>query len=338
MDRVTLNTPLDMHLHIRDGEMLREVVRYSSRYFSGGLIMPNTIPPITTKEDIFSYRKEILNSIENDIFEPYMSIFFKSSYDSQFLKSVRDDILVVKLYPSGVTTNSDGGVVSVDLDEVGDTLSAMEQLDIPLSIHGETNGSVFEREAEFLPTYELLAKTFPKLRIIMEHISDRRTIELLEKYSNLFATITLHHLAITFDDLLGGALQPHLFCKPIVKSGKDRDALRDLVLNGHPKIMFGSDSAPHPKEKKESSNGSAGIFSAPIVLQGLVELFEKHDKLENLQPFISENARKIYRISPPQKSITLVRKEFQVPTTYGEKIEIVPLFAGKKLNWSLEDV
>ncbi len=332
MDKIILNSPLDMHLHLRDGDMLNSVIGFSSKYFSGGLIMPNTIPPITTKDEIISYRNRILSSMGSDKFEPYMSIFFKSNYDYKFLDSLKNEILVVKLYPSGVTTNSEGGVVSVDLDEVGDTLSAMEQLGIPLSIHGETNGSVFEREAQFLPTYELLAKHFPKLKIIMEHISDRRTIDLLDKYENLFATVTLHHLTLTFDDLLGGSLQPHLFCKPIVKSSKDREALQKLVLDGHSKIMFGSDSAPHPKENKESANGSAGIFSAPILLQGLVELFDKNNQLDNLQSFISNNSQRIYNLNPIEKRVVLERKEFQVPQIYDE---VVPLFAGKKLAWSI---
>ena len=32
-----------------------------------------------------------------------------------------------------------------------------------------------------------------------------------DKYSNLYATVTLHHLLITLDDVAGGMLDPHLF-------------------------------------------------------------------------------------------------------------------------------
>ncbi len=220
--------------------------------------------------------------------------------------------------------------MSVDLDEVGKTLEAMEKLNIPLSIHGETNGTVFEREAEFLPTYELLAKTFPKLKIIMEHISDNRTINLLDKYENLYATVSLHHLQLTFDDLLGGALKPHLFCKPIIKSKIDREALRNLVFSGNKKVMFGSDSAPHLREKKESNSGSAGIFSAPVLLPSIVELFERFDKLELLNGFLSQNAKAVYNIMPPIRKIKLVRENWQVENQYGG---IVPLFAGETLKW-----
>jgi len=332
MDKVVLESPLDMHLHVRDGEMMEKIIRYSTTNFSGALIMPNTVPPLTCRDDILKYRDRILKAKSDDIFEPYMSIFFKNSYDYDFLKSIQDIILVVKLYPSGVTTNSEGGVVSINLDEVGKTLSAMEKLGIPLSIHGETMGSTFEREAEFLPTYELLAKTFPKLKIIMEHISDRRTVELLDRYDNLYATVTLHHLTLTLDDILGGALKPHLFCKPIVKTSADRDALQKLVLSGNPKVMFGSDSAPHKKERKESGNGSAGIFSAPILLQGVVQLFDKNQKLDLLQNYLSENAKRIYQIEPPKKLVTLEKKEMIVSESYGD---VIPMLAGETLEWSL---
>ncbi len=36
-----LNEPLDMHLHLRDGDMLRLVAPLTSNSFSGALVMPN---------------------------------------------------------------------------------------------------------------------------------------------------------------------------------------------------------------------------------------------------------------------------------------------------------
>jgi len=37
----------------------------------------------------------------------------------------------------------------------------------------------------------------------MEHITNKESILLLKKYDNLFSTITLHHLSITLDDVIG---------------------------------------------------------------------------------------------------------------------------------------
>jgi len=331
MEKITLQSPLDMHLHLRDGDMLKDVYSYSEDQFAGAVIMPNLQPPLQNREDILAYRDRIQTLSKKD-FDPYMTIFFSNSYDKEFLESIKDLIIAVKLYPSGVTTNSENGVKSLDLESVGMTLSAMEELGIPLSVHGETDGAIFEREAEFLPVYEMLAKEFPKLKIMMEHISDHRTIKLLDKYPNLYATVTVHHLTITTDDLLGGALKPHLFCKPIVKFAKDRDALRELVLSGHPKVMFGSDSAPHLRENKESANGSAGVFTAPIILQKLAELFDSAGKLDRLQAFVSDNAQRIYGVTPPKREVTLEKRSFKVPENYNG---VVTLFAGEEIGWSL---
>ena len=86
----------------------------------------------------------------------------------------------------------------------------MSELNIPLAIHGETNGFVMDREAEFASIYETLALNFPNLKIIMEHITTKESVALLDRFDNLYATITLHHLLITLDDVAGGMLQPHL--------------------------------------------------------------------------------------------------------------------------------
>ena len=47
-NRITMVRPFDGHLHLRDGAMLEMVAPYSGRNFSGGIIMPNLIPAITT--------------------------------------------------------------------------------------------------------------------------------------------------------------------------------------------------------------------------------------------------------------------------------------------------
>ncbi len=330
---ITLHSPLDMHLHLRDGDMLKIVAPLSSRDFAGGVIMPNLIPPVTTIEDVKAYKKRIKEAIGDDDFEPFMTLFFKSDYDYDFLKEAKKYIKSIKLYPAGITTNSEGGVSSIDVEELRETLEAMSELKIPLCIHGESNGFVMDREKEFIPIYEKLAKAFPSLKIIMEHITTKDSVEALKKYENLYATITLHHLFITLDDVAGGLLKPHLFCKPIAKRPEDRKALLEIALSGDKKVMFGSDSAPHPKSAKEAPGCAAGVFSAPIILPKLVELFNSYDKLDNLQAFVSDNAREIYNLTPLKKEITLVKEEWEVPSDYNG---VVPMFAGEILYWKVE--
>ncbi len=332
---IELNSPLDMHLHLRDKEMLKVVAPLTSESFAGALVMPNLVPPVDTMDDLLAYKERILAATKGDTFKPYMTLFFRDSYDYDFLKSFGDELTAIKLYPAGITTNSEGGVSGFDIDKLSPALEAMSELYIPLCIHGETNGFVMDREAEFIPIYEKLANAFPRLKIIMEHITTKESVAALDKHENLYATITLHHLLITLDDVAGGLLRPHLFCKPIAKRPIDRDALLEVALNAHPKVMFGSDSAPHSKEAKESCGCAAGVFTAPVALAALAELFDKHDKLENLQKFVSDNARLIYGIMPPEKKIVLEKTPMNVPSKYGN---VIPMFAGETLLWSIKEI
>ncbi|BCD61676.1 dihydroorotase [Nitratiruptor sp. YY08-26] len=329
---MTLHSPLDMHLHLRDGQMLQTVAPLSAKSFAGALVMPNLVPPVTTKEMVQSYKKRIKEAIGDEVFEPYMTLFFRQEYDYAFLADVKDLILAIKLYPAGITTNSEGGVDNFSVEALAPTLEAMSELKIPLCVHGETNGFVMDREAEFIPIYERIAKRFPDLTIIMEHITTKNAVEALMKYENLYATITLHHLYITLDDVAGGLLRPHLFCKPIAKRPEDRMALRKVALMAHEKVMFGSDSAPHPRDKKEAPGCAAGVFTAPVALPALAQLFEAAEVLENLQKFVSDNARAIYGIEPPKKEVELVKEPFEVPQSYND---VVPMFTGESLAWRI---
>jgi len=323
-----------MHLHLRDGVMLENVAPLSAYSFSGAIVMPNLVPPVSSLQDLKNYRARIMSAVPNDYFEPYMTLFYKN-YDKAFLESVAEEITAIKLYPAGITTNSEGGVSSFDIEDMRETLQTMSDMQIPLCVHGETDGFVMDREAEFMSIYELLAQNFPELKIIMEHITTKAAVDMLDKYENLYATITVHHLLLTLDDVVGGMMQPHLFCKPIAKRPEDLDALLNVALAAHPKVMFGSDSAPHPQHAKESCGCAAGVFTSPIALQLLCEIFEQYDKLDNLQAFVSDNAQGIYGICPEFKEVTLEKRNFVVPENYGG---VVPMYAGEAIAWAIETV
>jgi dihydroorotase len=329
MARFRLESPLDMHLHLREGDLLRLVAPLSARAFAGAVIMPNLVPPVDSAMRLDNYRAAIDAAVGGAAFEPYMTLFFRP-YTVAELEAVQARIIGIKLYPTGVTTNSEGGVRA--LKEAEPTLAVMQELDIPLQVHGESTGFVMDREAEFMPVYEHLAQTFPRLRIVMEHITTRQAVAFLDRYANVFATVTLHHLVLTLDDVAGGLLAPHLFCKPVAKRPEDRDALLAAALSAHPKLMFGSDSAPHPQDSKECAGCAAGVFTAPVALQMLVELFDQHDALDNLQAFVSGNARRVYRLTPAPKTVAFVKEANVVPRQYGP---VVPFGAGNTLAWRL---
>jgi dihydroorotase len=320
-----INKPIDMHLHVRQGEMLKKVLPETIRQFAGAVIMPNTIPPITTLDGVLKYKEEI-QKVSGENFTPLMDVFLQD-FSEEEIKELKPHIFAMKFYPDGITTNSESGINSIE--DIYPTLELLAKYNIPLSIHGETNGSMLNREREFAPTYEKLAKDLPNLTIIMEHISTKELAELAIKYDNLKATVTLHHLLLTLDDLCGGALNVHYFCKPTVKLASDRDALQELVKSGHKNVMFGSDSAPHPLKNK--FKGAAGIFSAPVILPALAEFFEGDEA--KLQRFISDNVINNFNLDVVDKSVELVEEEWVAPRMVGE---VVPMFAGKRFNWRVK--
>ena len=328
----SLHSPLDMHIHFREGAMLRRVAPLSAETFAGGVIMPNLVPPVDNLDRLERYDREVREAVDGHAFEPYMTLFMRP-YTEGELASMKDRIIGVKLYPEGITTHSDEGVG--DLREVEDTLALMQDLGIRLMVHGESTDFVMDRERAFLPVYEDLATRFPRLAIVMEHITTREAATLLDRHENLSATVTLQHLLITLDDVAGGLLNPHLFCKPIAKRPEDRDALLALALEAHPKLVFGSDSAPHPVDKKECAGCAAGVFTAPIALQMLVGLFEEHGALDRLQAFVSDNAKRIYGVAPPGKTVVFEKTGAVVPERYGD---VIPMYAERELEWAVAEV
>ena len=325
---ITLTTPLDMHLHLREGAMLDIVAPLTSHYFSGAVVMPNLSSPVDSLAKLKSYEKEVNRACGSDLFTPYMTLFFKP-YSRQELEAAKPYMIGIKLYPAGITTQSEEGVSN--FREIEETLGHMEELAIPLLVHGETDGFVMDREEEFLDVYRDIAARYPKLHIIMEHITTAAAVRFLDDFDNVSATVTLHHLLITLDDVAGGMLEPDLFCKPIAKRPEDREALRAAVFSGHPKIMFGSDSAPHPRHKKECVGCAAGIFTAPLALPLLAQMFEEQGCLDKLQGFISDIACKRYNLTPRAKRVTLVKKDWQIPERYGD---VRPFMAGETVSWS----
>ena len=327
----SLHSPLDMHIHFREGDMLRCVAPLSAGTFAGGVIMPNLVPPVDNSGRLQRYEAEVRAAVDGHAFEPYMTLFMRSYTESE-LAAVKDRIIGVKLYPEGVTTHSDAGVG--DLRDVEATLALMQEMGIRLMVHGETMDFVMDRELAFLPIYEDLVTRFPRLEVVMEHITTREAVALLDRHENLYATVNLQHLLITLDDVAGGLLNPHLFCKPIAKRPEDRDALLSRALEAHPKLVFGSDSAPHPVDRKECAGCAAGVFTAPIALQMLVGLFEEHGALDRLQAFVSDNAKRIYGITPPDKTVVFEKIGAFVPERYGD---VIPMYPGKKLDWAVAE-
>lgn len=352
MDTIILNDPLDMHVHFREGEMLDLVAPMTAKLFSGALVMPNTSDPIMSVTQVMQYRAEVVEAVREHSFNPYMTLYFSTKYKPDFLEWAKTNITAIKFYSKGMTTNSHHGTDPEDPD-ILPVLEAMEGLKIPLCVHAEADGYWLDRESRFHQYLSMWARRYPDLKIIIEHVTHRDTLKLLERHDNLYATITPHHLLLTTDDFLGDTLRPHMFCKPLMKRPEDRDTLRNVAFGVtmrdlhveylKDRVMLGTDSAPHEKKNKLKDCGCAGVFTAPIALQLLAEEFHQHSTPEQFQKFVSDNAKRIYGITPPSKRIVLVRHPFDVPDGYisdigpDNLITVIPLYAGQLLQWSVSD-
>ena len=106
---ISLDSPLDMHIHFREGAMMELVAPLTIEHFSGAIIMPNLVPPVDNLERLLEYRDAILTAKGERTFKPLMMLFFRN-YTEVELQAARPHIFGIKLYPAGATTNSEAGV------------------------------------------------------------------------------------------------------------------------------------------------------------------------------------------------------------------------------------
>jgi len=341
-DKLTLRRLDDMHCHFRVGSLLKEVLPFTAQYAGRGIAMPNTRPrAILTGEDVIWYREEIKRALDEmphrHPFEPLMTIEIRDSTTPQMIiEAHRVGTVAGKVYPLGVTTNSDEGLRNFESENISETFRAMQDVGMLLLIHGELDRErtlVTKREEVFLPTLLMLAEKFPNLKIVLEHVSTRVAVESVRQLGkNVAATITAHHLCLTLNDVVGYGIQPHHGCMPMPKDFDDRDTLIAAATSGDPKFFLGSDTAPHPREKKECAKGACGVYTAPVLPQVLAEVFEKSGCLDHLEDFASRFGAEFYGLPLNDGTISLAKSEWVVP----EQIEsVVPFRAGAKLQWQL---
>ena len=321
---LTIRTPDDWHLHLRDGAMLHAVAPETARHFARAIIMPNLVPPVVRGSDAAAYRDRILAALpEGSRFTPLMTLYLTEDTDPADLARAHADGLItaVKLYPAGATTNSASGVTN--FDKVRPVLEKMAEIGCPLCVHGEVTNSdidIFDREAVFIErVLDPIRRATPGLRVVMEHITTMQGVEYAsEGGPELGATITTHHLVINRNHILAGGIKPHYYCLPVAKREEHRLALRRAATSGDPTFFLGTDSAPHTDANKRLPCGCAGCFTAPNTLSILAEVFEQEGTLDRLESFTSLNGPKFYNLPPNDSTITLIKGE---PVSYPKHID-----------------
>lgn len=343
MQTITIQSPDDLHLHFRDGNMLIETVAATSRCFSRAIVMPNLLPPITNAQMAIEYKNRILNAVpDENQFDPLMTLYLTNLTSPQtVIDAKKIGIPAIKYYPAGATTNSDAAVN--EIEALYPVLQTMSDEGIILLVHGEVTTpevDIFDREKIFIDTIlSQIITSFPNLKVVLEHITTKDAVEFVSQASDkIAATITPQHLLYNRNDLLVGGIKPHNYCLPILKRNTHQKALREAIKSGSNKFFLGTDSAPHEKHNKETACGCAGCYSAPCALELYAQIFDELKIIDKLEGFASHYGADFYGLARNKTSITLIKEAWKVP---GEIIlpsgkPIVPFFAGETINWKLK--
>jgi dihydroorotase len=343
MQTLKITRPDDWHIHLRDGEVLTHTVADASRYFGRVIVMPNLTPPVRNLAEANAYRQRIVQALPASGHQvaPLMVLYLTDKTTAADIAdaAASDTVFAAKLYPAGATTNSDSGVTSIE--NLYPVLAAMEKHGLPLLVHGEVTDAdidIFDREARFIERHLApIAATFPNLKMVLEHITTADAAQFVSAAStNIAATITAHHLLYNRNHMLAGGIRPHYYCLPILKRNTHQQALISAATSGSPKFFLGTDSAPHAKNRKETSCGCAGCYTAYAAIEMYAEAFEAAGALDKLEAFASFYGADFYGLPRNSDSITLIKQAWTAPEQLPLGSDtIYPLRGGEQIHWQL---
>ena len=342
MTTLTITRPDDWHVHLRDGDVLKDTVKDTSRYFGRAIIMPNLVPPVMNADQAREYHDRIQAVNETEHFQPLMVLYLTDNTTAQDIKACKESGIVyaAKLYPAGATTNSASGVTNIK--NIYPVLEAMQAEDMPLLLHGEVTDNdidIFDREKEYIDRILTpVVKDFPRLRIVLEHITTKDAVDFVKSASsNVAATITAHHLLFNRNHMLVGGIRPHYFCLPVLKRNIHQQALIEAATSGSSKFFLGTDSAPHTQANKENACGCAGSYTAHAAIELYAEVFDQESAIDKLEGFASFNGPDFYKLPRHTDTITLVKESWDVPATmpFGNDV-VVPIRANDKILWQVK--
>ncbi len=294
--------------------MLASVVAFTASRFRYAMVMPNLVAPVTSVVAALAYRDRIVSLAPTGFdFRPLMTLYCSAALDTADLRHGVESgaVKAVKYYPAGATTNSEaGGAAMADFMDVFEVVA---DLGIRLLVHAESTDpavDVFDREAVFLER-ELapLCEAIPELHVTVEHVSTAAGVEFVSAHPRVAASVTPHHLARERSDLLADGMRPDLYCKPIINSRADQEALIAAVTSGDAAFFLGTDSAPHPTTDKYGPRAKAGVFNAAYGLEVVAEVFHRAGCLDALGAFVSSNGSAIYGVEPSTERLRLERQD-----------------------------
>jgi len=126
--------PCDFHVHLREGDLAKQVLAENNKHFQKILIMPNLNIPITNSKLLNKYRNHLLKNNKN--LEILFTIYLNQNCSIRELSEMNKKKLFfsVKLYPQNATTNSSSGVS--DIKKMTKFFEFLEKNEVPLCVHG----------------------------------------------------------------------------------------------------------------------------------------------------------------------------------------------------------
>ena len=353
MERITIRKGFDAHVHLRDGDMMKDVLPFTAKQFAGGVAMGNLpgseVLDTFEKNLVYLGKVKALASSFNAVV-PLMvtrELLERTSYVVK--TALKHGIKVFKFIPGGLTTNGAEGLTLYDLytNSFTELLEELEENGVIFSCHFEVGTSrihddapvqMLWQEQEAIRFLQYLLEAFPKLKIVVEHASSCAMIDFIEKLSERYriaATLTPHHAIVNYWDVCdsnGNIYEPLKYCKPVAKQEQDIKAVKLAMCSVNPRFFAGTDSAPHLYGVKLSAK-SAGIFSAPVAMQTYAQIFDELGRLEYLENFTSVFGPQFYGVQPSSEKITLVKSSEKVASSLYD----VPVFrGGESIPWSIE--
>lgn len=343
--RITMRKPDNWHNHFRHPGDPRfdATVAYIARQFARANGMGNTPEPITTAELLIAYRRAIVESATRagfPGFEPMLVGMMTPDTTPRVVEDIFDaGAYAMKTMPANGTTGSSHGVFDYRARRYRECMAVVRDRQKASLVHAEVPDQTVPmavRERLFIPILDDIRDELPDLKICVEHISDEKMVQyVLDGGEHVSATVTPHHMEVTHQDADD---DPHLQCMPYPKGVADCAMVRSGAMF-HPRFFYGSDNAPHLRPTKERTDPKPafGVFTAPVELAAIVEIFERDGQLDKLESFLSERGARWHGIPLNEGMITLVRDPWTVPDVIdlGNGNEIVPYKHGQTLNWKL---
>jgi dihydroorotase len=339
---VEMLAPSNFHVHWRELEQLRFTVPWSAMQFCYALGMPNTISPLSIPKVASDYciEAQIIGEKINQYFKAFVALYLTDNTTIKDVEMVAssDNILSIKLYPAGVTTNSSAGVTN--LKKIWPVFAFMEKRDIPLNVHGEVvdaSVSLYDRERIFVDkVLSKIHEDFPKLRIVLEHVSTKEGVQFVQNTNDVIvATVAPQYLLYNCNDVY---LHPTCNCYPVINSPADQQAIIDFVINGGRKVFIGTDGAPHSDDKKFCDGGSGGCCTEPNAMSLYLETFHRIGAIGRLEDIASVNGPMFYGLPIPTHKVQYAQKPFEVKRSLQiseEPFYTTPFMAGEILQWQI---